>query len=90
MDQEGEAVESTTSGTTNGSVSGGYDLRRRKQRSTPATSSQQPPPNPLATKRLRAASFLPRFVEQEPLHRNDPRAIRFAEVGNIHSCLRVS
>lgn len=34
--------------------------------------------NPLATKRLRAASLLPRFVDKEPLDKDDPRARAFA------------
>lgn len=83
MDEEGEAAGSGPSTIPNGSVSGSHQLRQRKQRNTASSASQRPPPNPLATKRLRAASFLPRFVEQEPLHRNDPRAIRFAEVSSL-------
>jgi hypothetical protein len=64
----------------NGTQDKGYDLRRRKKPTEDVKPNKRPSVNPLATKRLRAASYLPRFVVQEPLDRDDPRAKMFSEV----------
>lgn len=71
--------------TSEGGDSGSYGLRQRKQGRYDGVAAERPPPNPLATKRLRAASYLPRFVLQEPISRDDPRAKEFAEVCHVIS-----
>jgi hypothetical protein len=60
-----------------GSGNGVYQLRKRKNVDN---EGRRPSSNPMATKRLRAASFVPRFVDKEPLHKDDPRAKAFAKV----------
>jgi hypothetical protein len=73
-------IDSDLSQDVAGSNTAGYDLRRRKNLTGQGKTNGRPSPSPLATKRLRAASYLPRFVVQEPLDREDPRAKKFAEV----------
>ncbi|UZJ54002.1 hypothetical protein CBS101457_003322 [Exobasidium rhododendri] len=57
-------------------VNGNHDIRKRRNRDYEGAKLASPS---LATKRLRAASFVPRFVDKEPLHRDDPRAKSFAK-----------